>query len=152
MPKKALSIMVLVLLSVVSVACGGGGSDSNDHITVQHILLSVAGSGETTPFVVKKRANRTPEAAKVLAGDMQRRATSGEDFDKLASQNSDDAPPGIYAMSNFGVPADPGEYPRSNVPQPFGNVSFSLKVGEVGVAPYDPANNPAGYEIIKRIK
>ena len=34
----------------------------------------------------------------------------------------------------------------------FGDVGFKLDVGEVGMAPYDPAKSKYGWHIIKRLK
>jgi parvulin-like peptidyl-prolyl isomerase len=34
----------------------------------------------------------------------------------------------------------------------FGNVGFALKVGEIGIADYDPHTSPFGWHIIKRLK
>lgn len=34
----------------------------------------------------------------------------------------------------------------------FGNVGFPLKVGEVGLAEYDPTESKYGWHIIKRLK
>jgi len=143
---------ILAWLAVGLAACAGGSSNSSGHITVQHILIAVKGGGQTTPFRVTKQPSRTPAEAEELANKLLAEATAGKDFDELASQNSDDTPPGTYTMSDYGVTAEPGEYPRSNVPLTFSNISFSLKVGDIAVAPYDPGNNPAGYEVIKRIR
>lgn len=143
---------ILAVLAAGLVGCAGGGSDSSGHITVQHILIAVKGGSPVTPFNLAKLAAHTPDQAKGLATQLLKQAVDGADFDKLAADNSDDTPPGIYTISNYGVPADPGEYPRSNVPLAFGNVSFSLKVGQVGVVPFDPSTNPAGYHVIKRIR
>jgi hypothetical protein len=143
---------ILALLGTGLVGCAVGGSDSSGHITVQHILIAVKSGSPVTPFKLAKLPAHTQDEAKGLATQLLKEVGDGADFDKLAAQNSDDTPPGIYTMSDYGVPADPGEYPRSNVPLAFGNVSFSLKVGQVGVAPFDPNTNPAGYHIIKRIR
>jgi len=143
---------ILALLGNGLVGCAGGGSDSSGHITVQHILIAVKGGNPVSPFRLTKLPAHTIDQAKGIASQLLKQATEGADFAKLAAQNSDDTPPGIYTISDNGVPADPGEYPRSNVPLGFGNVCFSLKVGDVGVAPFDPNTNPAGYHVIKRIK
>jgi parvulin-like peptidyl-prolyl isomerase len=119
---------------------------------VQHVLIAVSGAERVTPFKVTRQITRTPEQAKARAEQLLKAAQQGQDFDQLARENSDDAPPGIYSMSNMGVPAEPGEYPRANVPSGFANTSFKLKPGEIGMAPYDPTGNHAGYHVIKRIR
>jgi hypothetical protein len=42
--------------------------------------------------------------------------------------------------------------PRSGMAPAFGDVGFSLKVGEVGVAQYDKKTSPFGIHVIKRIQ
>jgi peptidyl-prolyl cis-trans isomerase D len=145
---------LMALLGVTLAACESviGGSGNNDHVTVQHILIAVSGASRVMPFRVTKQIIRTPEQAKARAEQLLKAAQQGQDFDKLVRENSDDAPPGIYSMSNLGVPAEPGEYPRANVPPNFAQTSFTLKPGEIGMSPYDASNNPAGYHIIKRVK
>jgi hypothetical protein len=148
----ALGMAILVVLPTMLAACAIGSSDKSGHITVQHILIAVNSGGQSAPFRLKKQPARTPDEAKELATQILKKAMDGEDFDKLMNENSDDSPPGIYTISDYGVPAEPGEYPRSNVPLLFGNACFTLKVGEIGIAPFDPTNNPVGYQIIKRLK
>ena len=117
-----------------------------DHITVQHILIGFKGS------VPGKNITRTLEEAKKLAYEILDRAKKGEEFDALVKQYTEDAYPGIYSMSNNGVAAGPGEYPRSNMVPAFGNTGFPLKVGEIGIADHDQRNSPYGYHIVKRTK
>src|SRR5439155_6589091 len=100
-----------------------------------------------------KAATRTQEQAKALAYDLLAKAKSGSDFDKLVADNTDDRAPGIYSLANNGIaPTSQSEYPRSQMVPAFGNVGFSLKVGEIGIADYDPQNSPFGYHIIKRVR
>ena len=61
-------------------------------------------------------------------------------------------PGGPYTMPNHGVKPGPGELPRGEMATNFGNVSFKLAVGEIGVADYDSLNSPFGFHIIKRVK
>ena len=72
----------------------------------------------------------------------------------LVKEHTDDQYPGIYRMSNIGITPDMAnkEYPREKMVKAFGDVSFSLKVGEVGMARYDPATSKYGWHIIKRLK
>jgi foldase protein PrsA len=116
-----------------------------EHIQVQHILISFTG----TPA---SRKPRTQEEAKKLAYEILDRAKKGEDFDALVKQYTEDQYPGIYSMSNNGVPPAEGEFPRNRMVPAFGNTGFPLKVGEVGIADFDQKNSPYGYHIVKRLK
>lgn len=56
-------------------------------------------------------------------------------------------------------PAKLGEFlqttismPREDMAPAFGNVGFALKVGEIGLAPYDKTTSPFGIHIIKRLQ
>jgi parvulin-like peptidyl-prolyl isomerase len=125
----------------------------DDRITVQHILVgfkdAVGFQGQAPP----KAQTRTQEQAKTLAYDLLNRAKSGEDFDKLVTEFTDDSPPGIYSLANIGVqPQGAGEYERRGMVSAFGDVGFALKVGEIGIADYNPTTSPFGYHIIKRTK
>jgi parvulin-like peptidyl-prolyl isomerase len=116
-----------------------------ERITVQHILISFAGT--------RTKATRTRGEAEKLAGEVMERVKKGEDFDALMKQLSDDTGPGIYPMCNDGqTPYVPGETPRRRMVPAFGNVGFKLGVGEVGMAAHDPVASPFGWHIIKRLK
>lgn len=117
-----------------------------EHIRVQHILISFTGK------VPGKDITRSEEEAKKLAYELLEKINNGEDFDALVKQHTDDAHPGIYGMSNRGVQPAGGEYPRTGMVPAFGNVGFKLKVGEVGIADYDPKESPYGWHIIKRLQ
>jgi hypothetical protein len=125
------------------------------HVTIQHILIGFVGT------VPGKNITRTQEAARALAADVLGRARKGEDFDALVKQYTDDRAPGIYSMANNNVtPATPRpgsratgrEYARGTMVKSFGDVSFSLKVGEIGMAEYDHTNSKFGWHIIKRLE
>lgn len=123
-----------------------------DRITVQHLLVSFQGSAGTVPGVT-----RTQVAAKALAEALLVQARQGADFLSLVKQHTDDSPPGIYRMSNFGVepilsPPSKKEYPRARMVAAFGDVGFKLKVGEIGLAVYDPVKSKYGWHIIKRLE
>jgi hypothetical protein len=92
--------------------------------------------------------------AEELANKLYERAVKGEDFDLLVSQHTDDSPPGIYKLANFGVEADLGQgvYGRAQMVRAFGDVGFDLQVGEYGLAEYDPETSQYGWHIIKRIE
>jgi parvulin-like peptidyl-prolyl isomerase len=145
---------MLILFAATLAACGGEATVNNslDHIQVQHILIGfkdAVGFGGSPP---PKAAARTQEQARTLAYDLLNQAKSGADFDQLVTANTDDSPPGIYGMSNSGITPAQGEYSRDGMVPAFGNVGFALKVGEIGIADYDPSISPYGYHIIKRLK
>jgi len=149
----SLSAVVLLL-----VGCGGGASvnldragsiegDGPDKVTVQHILIAFDGSASS------KKVTRSKPEAEILAVDLYTRAKDGENFDDLVKEYTDDSAPGVYGMANNGVEADPSRqiYERSKMAPAFGDVSFSLQVGEVGLAWYDSSRSKFGWHIIKRI-
>ena len=118
-----------------------------DHITIQHVLIGFTGS------VPGKNITRTQDEAKKLADDILARAKKGENFDELVKNHTDDSAPGIYRMANTGVaPAAEGEYARNRMVPAFGDAGFPLKVGEIGMAPYDSTKSPYGWHIVKRLK
>jgi parvulin-like peptidyl-prolyl isomerase len=114
-------------------------------LTVKHVLIAVKGGPLETAKLEK------PEAEK-LAFEILARARSGEDFDGLVQQYSDDLSRQPYSMTNTGTPPGPGEVSRSTMYRGFGDVSFRLQVGQVGIAEYDPQTSAYGYHVIKRVK
>ena len=119
-----------------------------ERIVVQHILISFKGS------IPKAEVTRTREEAEALAAEILERAQAGEDFPALVKEYTDDQFPGIYGMSNLNVEPDRAaeEFPRAGMVKAFGDVSFSLKVGEVGTTTFDEATSKYGWHIIKRLK
>jgi foldase protein PrsA len=116
-----------------------------ERIILQHILISFEGARAG-----KKRSRADAEK---LASDVLERAKKGEDFDRMMKDLSEDPGPGVYRLSNTGVEPKAGdEYPRKQMVAAFGDVGFKLKVGEVGLAPYDPKASPYGWHVIKRLK
>ena len=116
------------------------------HIEVQHILIGFAGS------VPGKGITRTQDEARTLAYEILGKARRGEDFDQLVVQHTDDSPPGIYRMSNTGVPPAEGEFSRERMVPAFGNVGFNLSPGNIDVAEFDASASPYGWHVIKRLK
>ena len=45
-----------------------------------------------------------------------------------------------------------GDYPASGMAAAFTDVGFSLNLGEIGMAVYDPVKSGFGWHIIKRIE
>jgi hypothetical protein len=127
-------------------APAGSPGTEPQRIQVQHVLVGFSGS------VPGKRITRTQEEARTLAYDILKRAQGGADFNALVREHTDDSPPGIYGMSNRGVAAAQGEFPREGMVAAFGNVGFALPVGGYGVADFDPRSSPFGYHVIKRLK
>ncbi len=119
-----------------------------DHVTVQHILIAFQGS------IPDSKVTRSKDEAQKLAEEIFDRAKKGEDFDALVKKYTDDQHPGIYKMSNSGIPPDESnqEYSRTRMVKNFGDVSFGLDVEGIGMAIYDPQASKYGWHIIKRIK
>ena len=119
-----------------------------ERIEVQHILISFQDA------IPDEKVTRTEVDAEILAKELLARAKTGEDFDMLVKEYTDDQYPGIYRMSNFGISpdADSQEFSRERMVKAFGHVSFSLNVNEIGMATYDPAASKYGWHIIKRLK
>ena len=93
-----------------------------------HILVKVESGADQA----------TRDAAKKKAEQLAKRAKSGEDFAKLASENSDDT----GSAKNGG---DLGEFQRSDMVKPFADAAFALEAGQVsGVV-----ETRFGYHVIK---
>ncbi len=145
-----------------------------EQVTVQHILIGFTGS------IPGKDITRTKEEAEQLARQLLERARAGEDFAALVREYTEDQSPGIYAMSNVTVtppksgpeettaeqaesttqdknwsnpatdqPAD--VFPRAAMVRAFGDVSFSLTPGQIGMTEYHGTYSPYGWHIIKRL-
>ena len=128
-------------------ACrAAGGAPEPERVVVQHILISFAGK------LQGKLVTRIQSQARDLAEKVLERARQGEDFDLLVKQYTDDRPPGIYTIVNRGRSPGPGEYGRDQLVPGFGDTSFGLKIGEMGLCSYDGVRSPFGYHVIKRLK
>jgi hypothetical protein len=122
------------------------------YVKVQHCLISF----NEVPEV---NTNLTREQAEQLAQELFQQAKEGENFDRIVVRHTNDSAPGIYRMANRGYDSDtssllPGNkvYARDDMAISFGDVGFSLDVGEVGMAPFDPDKSPFGWHIIKRLE
>lgn len=143
----AISLSALLLLAAAPSSSEPKPTKEPDHITIQHVLIGFTGS------VPRKNITRTQDEAKKLAEDILARAKKGENFDELVKKYTDDSAPGIYMLANTGVaPAADGEYARNRMVPAFGDAGFPLKVGEIGMAPYDSMKSPYGWHIVKRLK
>ncbi|MCU0718423.1 MAG: peptidyl-prolyl cis-trans isomerase [Pirellula sp.] len=116
-------------------------------VMVQHCLIAF--QGPDFPNV-----NRTMEEAQALAEKLFAEAKAGADFNEMVKQYTSDSAPGIYKMVNSGLPVDiaSGSSSRDGMVKGFGDVSFSLKVDEIGMCSYDPATSKHGWHIIKRLE
>jgi len=142
---KQTAVALCILLLGLTLACG---KKAPERIAVQHILIAFQGS------IPEAKVTRTQAEAESLAKELFDRAKKGEDFDALVKGYTDDAYPGIYRMSNFDVTPDASkqEYGRARMVQAFGDVGFSLGVGGVGLAVYEPKTSKYGWHIIKRLE
>jgi len=107
-------------------------------ITIQHILIAFRDAPG-----MSSRAPRSKDEAKALAEKVYAEVVAGGDFDALVKQYTNDSPPGIYPLDQAS---------RKGMVRSFGDVGWRLKVGEVGVAPWDKAASPYGWHIIKRLQ
>ncbi|MBL8696448.1 MAG: peptidylprolyl isomerase [Planctomycetes bacterium] len=67
-------------------------------------------------------------------------------------KNSNDPGPGKYGMFIDSKQRKAGDYPRNEMAGAFGDVGFTLKLNEVGLAVHDPVKSPFGWHVIKRIE
>lgn len=120
-----------------------------ERIAVQHILIAFRGS-----LPGDNKVTRSMGEAEKLALQIFERAKAGEDFGAMVKTYTNDSYPGIYKMTNTGVEPDRSkqEYARARMVKAFGDVGFSLAVGDVGLAVYDPATSKYGWHIIKRLE
>lgn len=125
------------------------------HVSIQHILISFGGILPGSSKLIR----RSQIGAEKLANEVLERAKSGEDFDLMVTELTDDSPPGIYRIANYDQEVfmegpDQARWvrPRTGLVKGFGDVGFSLKVGEIGMAEYSASDSPFGWHIIKRIK
>jgi hypothetical protein len=110
---------------------------ADDAITVQHVLISFQGAPRMT------NVTRSKEEAKELTERVWAKALTSSDFKGLMAAYSNDTGPGEYPMTKA---------TRAQMVKAFGDVGFRLKVGEMGVAPWDASASPFGWHIIKRVK
>ncbi len=118
-------------------------------VTVQHILVAFKRS------VPGKKVERTKDEARALAEELVERARaakSDEEFTQLVEKYTDDSPPGIYLLTNEGAPTVAGGRSRRDMVARFGDVAFTLAIGEVGLAAYHGGLSPYGWHIIKRLE
>jgi hypothetical protein len=111
---------------------------ADENISIQHILISFQGAPRMPPTIT-----RSKDEAKALAEKVYAEVVAGGDFDELVRRYTNDSAPGIYPMTKAG---------RAGMVKGFGDVGFRLKVGEIGVAPWDATASPFGWHIIRRVQ
>jgi NIMA-interacting peptidyl-prolyl cis-trans isomerase 1 len=117
--------------TAIGTAAAAGAADS---VAASHLLVAYVGSMRADPGV-----KRTKEEAKQRATEMLGRAKRGEDFAKLAADNSDDP----SAKRNMG---SLGRFTREQMVKPFADAAFALKPGQLS----DLVETAFGYHVIKR--
>lgn len=146
---KTLACLAALALLALPALAATQDKPEPEHVVVQHILIAFRGTIPGDQKVTRNQAD-----AEKLALQIFERAKAGEDFDAMVKTYTNDSYPGIYKMSNRGVPPDrsKGEFSRTGMVKAFGDVSFGLEVGGVGMAVYDPATSKFGWHIIKRLE
>jgi len=114
-----------------------------ESVRVAHILVAFKDAARAT-------VTRSKEEAEQRAAELLARIEAGEDFMVVMKGNSDDPGEGVYSMTT-GTPKGM-VFPRSGMAKAFGDTSWRLEVGDVGVAAYDPAVCPFGWHIITRLE
>lgn len=117
----------------------GNASDTTDiasldKVSASHILIAYKGAS-------RSKATRSEKEAKELVDNLLGKIKKGEDFNKLAKENSD-CPSGKSAEGSL------GEFKRGAMAKEFEKSAFSLKVGEIS----EIVKTPFGYHIIRRDK
>jgi len=146
--RKAATLAVITLLALPALSVTLGQAEP-ERVAVQHILIAFKGS-----LPDDQKVTRSKEEAEKLALQIFERAKAGEDFAAMVKMYTNDSYPGIYKMTNKGVIPDKSkqEYSRTGMVRAFGDVGFSLEIGGVGLAVYDPATSKYGWHIIKRLE
>ncbi len=120
-------------------------------VMVQHLLVGVGYAfGNRVPIDAEKRA------AKIL---QELAAANGTNFSDLVVKYTDDENPGIYTMTVLDDANSMADvYSRKHMVPAFGNTAWRLRVGEFGIALFDPpppagkGTSKFGIHIIKRLQ
>lgn len=151
--KTALLMSLLLSGCVVSTHAGVGsppvipeapGKKDEAPITAQkpgpvqigaaHFLISYRGAMRAAPYI-----DRTKEEAQALASELRNRVLSGEEFEKIAAEHSDDR--GSAAQGG-----ELGTFRREQMVPEFSEAAFALEIGEIS----DIVESPFGYHVILR--
>jgi NIMA-interacting peptidyl-prolyl cis-trans isomerase 1 len=106
----------------------------DETVAASHILVAYVGAMRANATI-----KRTKEEAKRRAESILVRARKGEDFAKLADENSDDP----SAKLNHG---SLGKFGRTQMVKPFADAAFALKPGGISTL----VETPFGFHVIKR--
>jgi peptidyl-prolyl cis-trans isomerase C len=104
-------------------------------LTARHILIRVKGAPMP---VAPGKPELSDDEAKAKAESIRKRIVGGEDFAKIAKDESDDTSSGEKG-------GDLGEFKKGMMVQPFDTAAFALKTGEVS----EPVLSTFGYHIIQ---
>jgi peptidyl-prolyl cis-trans isomerase C/peptidyl-prolyl cis-trans isomerase SurA len=105
-----------------------------EQVAASHILIAYKGAE-------RSKAERSEEEAQKLAEDILAKIKKGEDFGRLAEENSD-CPSGKSDKGSL------GDFKRGVMAKEFEDTAFKLKVGEISGL----VKTPFGYHIIRRDK
>ncbi len=138
---------VVVAAALLIPSVGAAPAEEPEVVVVQHILIGFGRS------VRGKKIDRTKAEARELAEALLQRAQAGEEsFDELVRQYTDDQHPGIYTLTNRDAPRRSAARTRDEMVPRFGDLAFSLEVGEVGLVHHHGGGSPYGWHVIKRLK
>lgn len=104
-------------------------------LTARHILVRTKGAPMPAPA---GKPELSDEEAKAKAEALRKRILDGEDFAKVAREESDDTVSGEKG-------GDLGEFKKGMMVPPFEAAAFALKPGEIS----EPVQTPFGYHIIQ---
>ena len=147
--KAALAFAIVLMLAAAPAAAKKAKKKKPtepDRVVVQHILIGFNKS------VRGKKIERTKKEAQKLAYDLLERLEAGEDFDALVKEYTNDKYPGIMSLTNTNAPMRSDSRTRGEVVLGFGDLSFRLEVGEIGIVDYSYSSSPFGWHIIKRLE
>lgn len=103
-------------------------------ITASHILISYKGAMRAAPYV-----DRSKEEAQKFAEELRQKALAGEDFAKMAENNSDD-------RGSAATGGSLGSFSREQMVPEFSNAAFALEIGGVSKV----VESPFGFHVILR--
>jgi len=147
MTRIGAAVLAGAAVLVAAPPAGAGRREGEpQRVVVQHILIGYKRS------VPGKTLERSRERAKALAEELLERARAGEDFDALVKQYTDDKYPGRMVLTNDDAAVVAGGTRRDQIVPRFGDVSFSLAPGEVGLAAHHAALSQFGWHVIKRLE